>query len=204
MKQKILTSMALMTALCLLAPAAALAQNLLQNPDFQFENSQGWYSSHTSGPTQGSGGQSGAEDWTTWAPPNGTVSTFWVPSTFPGDSGNMLAVETDSGAGIVQAFLPPHEGPEEATACVWVKLVSGASLGVGIGDSGNTHTSMILTEQGKWEKITVSNGVSPANEISIYTAGTGAYFYVTYAAVFPGPASEQHECCTPAEFGAGF
>jgi len=203
MKKKILTSMALMTALCLLAPAAALAQNLLQNSDFNQENSLGPSSTYTAG-TTGGGSQSGASDWTTWAPPGGTVSTLLMDSTFPGDSGKMLVVQTNSGAGIAQAFLPRHEGPEQATACVWVYLESGASLGVGIGDSGNTHTSMILTEKGKWEKITVSNGISPANEISIYSAGTGAMFYVTYAAVFRGPAWEQSDCCTPAEFGAGF
>jgi|GEM_PF-2493411 len=203
MKPKILTSMVLMIAGCLLAPADTLAQNLLQNSDFNQENSLGPYSTYTAG-TSGGGSQSGAEDWTTWAPPGGTVSTLLMDSTFPGDSGRMLVVQTDSGAGIVQAFLSPQEGPEEATACVWVYLESGSSVGVGLGNGGNTHTSMILTEQGKWEKITVSNGVSPANEITIYTAGTGALFYVTYAAVFRDPSWKQSNCCTPAEFGAGF
>jgi hypothetical protein len=203
MKPKILTSMTLVCALCLLAPTATLAQNLLYNPDFFEENSQGPYSTHTASPTAASGGQSGAEFWTTWAPPGGTVSTFLMPSFFPGDGGNMLAVETDKGGGLVQAFLSPQEGPEQATACVWIYLEYGASVSVGIGNGGNTHSSMTLTEKGKWERITVSNGVSPANEITIYTAGTGAYFYVTYASVSPGPAWNQYECCTPAEFGAG-
>lgn len=155
MNRKILTSIALTTALCLLAPAATRAQNLLENPDFSQVNSQGPYSTHTASPTMESGGQSGAEYWTTWAPPGGTVSTFLMPSFFPGDG-------------------------------------------------GNTHSSMTLTEKGKWERITVSNGISPANEITIYTAGTGAYFYVTYASVSPGPSWDQYECCTPAELGAGF
>ncbi len=202
MKSKILTSMALLTAVCLLVPAGALAQNLLQNSDFSLENSQGPSSSHTANQTTASGGQSGAEYWTTWAPPGGTVSTYSMPSFFPGTSGKMLAVETDSAGGIVQAFLPPHEGPDEATGCVWVYLETGAAIGVGIGDSGNTHTSVILTEQGKWERISLSNGISPANEITIYTAATGASFYVAYAGVFPGPPWEQDGCCSPAELSA--
>jgi len=203
MKPKILTSMALVCALCLLVPTATLAQSLLENGDFSQVNSQGPYSTHTAGPTEGSGGQSGAEYWTTWAPPGGTVSTYLMPSFFPGDGGNMLAVETNGGAGIVQAFLPPQEGPEEATACVWVYLEYGPGVCVGIGNSGNTHCSMTLTETGKWERITVSNGVSPANEIVIYGGGVSSAFYVTYASVSPGPAWDQYECCTPAEFGAG-
>lgn len=204
MRPKILTSMTLTTALFLLAPGGTFAQNLLWNGDFFWDNSQGPYSTHTASPFAASGGQSGAEYWTTWARPGGTVSTFWMPSSFPGDGGYMLAVEADSGSGIVQAFLAPDEGPEEATGCVWIYLESGTSVAVGIGNGGNTHTSMVLTENGKWERITVSNGVSPANEIIIYAGGAGAYFYVTYAAVFPGSAPDQYGCCTPEEFGAGF
>jgi hypothetical protein len=204
MNRKILTSMVLVSVLCLLAPTATLAQSLLQNGDFSQVNSQGPYSTHTASPSAASGGQSGAEYWTTWAPPNGTVSTFLMPSFFPGDGGNMLAVETTNGGGIVQLFGRPTEGWDEATACVWIYLETGAGVGVGIGNGGNTHSSMYLTEQGKWERITVGNGVSPANELTIYASGAGVSFYVTYAAVYSGPSWDQDGCCTPAEFGAGF
>lgn len=206
MTTKNLLTMILMTTVCLLTPTDTFAQSLLQNGDFGQVNSQGSYSIHTSSsPQAGGGGQSGAEYWTTWAglASGYTLTTSLVPSTFPNDPGNMLVVETDGGGGIVQVFDALHAGPEEATACVWLYVESGAGVCVGIGDGGNTHCSMTLTEKGKWERITVSNGISPANEIVIYATGPSR-FYVTYAAVFRGPSWDQEGCCSPEEFGAGF
>lgn len=203
MKTKVLMSIALMTAVCLLAPTAVLAQNLLQNGDFSQVNSQGPYSTHTASSSEASGGQSGAAYWTTWAPAGGTVSTYQVPSSFPGDGGKMLAVEGSGGSGIVQAYTFPDEGPDQATACVWIFLEYGSGVCVGVGNGGDTHCSMTLTETGKWERISVSNGISPANEIIIYAGGVSYAFYVAYASVHTGPAWEQDGCCAPAEFGAG-
>ncbi len=172
-------------------------QNLLQNSSFDTPNPNGPISSFTRTQRHVGGGQSGAAYWTTWANTrNSTIETEWMPSTLTG--GHMLRVSTNgTGNGIVQVFGSNGEGPDEATACVWLFIERG-EVGVGIGNGGNTHTSMTLTEAGKWERITVSNGVSPANQIIIYTTSSeGADFYVEHAEVYPGGPLEQEECCRP-------
>lgn len=173
------------------------AQNLLQNSSFDVVNPNGPISSFTRTQQNVGGGQSGAANWTTWANTrNSTIETEWMPSNLTG--GHMLRVSTNGNRnGIVQVFGRNGEGPDEATACVWLFIERG-EVGVGIGNGGNTHTSMTLTEPGKWERITVSNGVSPANQIIIYTTSAeGADFYVEHAEVYPGGPLEQKACCRP-------
>lgn len=189
-------SIAFVIAIFLCCTAESFGQNLLQNGSFNTENPQGRTSSFSRTQKHVGGGQSGAYYWTTWANTMGSsIETELMPSSWTG--GGMLRVSTNGvGNGIVQVFAPLHEGPEVATACVWIFIERG-EVGVGVGNGGNTHTSMTLAEPGKWERIIVSNAVSPANEIIIYaTSKIGADFYVEKASVVEGPPWEV-DCCRP-------
>ncbi len=181
--------------MCWSLPTGLFAQNLLKNGNFDQVSRHGHESIFTRTTNQVGGGPSGAEHWTTWAAKIGaTVETEWIPSDFPAPGSKKLWVRAvDGGGGIVQVFAPEHEGPEHATACVWIYVEQGEAF-VGIGDGGNTHASMFLKETNQWELITVGNGVSPANELIIYGHGD---WYVASAAVFPGRARDQEFCCSP-------
>lgn len=170
--------------------------NLLQNGTFDIPNQNGPVSSFKRTQPNIGGGQSGAAVWTTWANQMGsTIETEWMNSTFTG--GHMLRVSTNGHSnGIVNTFGRTNEGHEEVTACVWLFIERG-TVTVGVGNGGNIRESMVLVQTGKWERITVSNSVSPANQIVIYSYSQGgADFYVESAAVYPGPPQEM-ECCQP-------
>ena len=195
MKTRIVFTFCFLATLFFSLPSG-ISQNLLTNGDFNQPNAAGTSSSFTRTSPNVGGGPSGAHAWTTWVNGmNKTVETKLVPS--PKTGGRMLRVRTNGVSnGIVQRFAPIHTGPEKATACVWLYVESG-SVCVGLGDGGNTHCSMTLTESGQWERITVGSGVSPVNQIIIYSASPSTEFIVESAAVFPGPPEKLEECCRP-------
>lgn len=118
------------------------------------------------------------------------ISTTLVPSSLPGSSGYMLHVATDGNAnGIVQSG--SFEQASTMTS-IWLYINSGC-VTVGTGNGGDTGPDDTFCESGKWFHMSkVPNGVTPANEIIVYSAtqlvnGNGADFYVKNASVVTGP-----------------
>jgi len=76
----------------------------------------------------------------------------------------------------------PITPPQLAYACVWIRLLSGAAVGVGLGHGGDTHTELTLPDKLKtWQRLEVSNGIAPATELIVY--GGDAEFEVESAYV---------------------
>jgi len=136
------------------------------------------------------GGISAAADWTTFVNSctagQNHLSTVLVPSTLPGTGGYMIHVITDGNAnGIVQ--YATFEEPK-TLASIWMYINRGC-VTVGTGDDGHTGPDATFCETGKWfHLINVPNGVSPANEVIVYSgtsylASVGADFYVKNAMV---------------------
>jgi hypothetical protein len=66
-----------------------------------------------------------------------------------------------------------------------VFLVRGRVM-AGVGNGGNTHGTAFSTTIGHWELLQGVNGVSPANEIIVYSASQGfTDFYIDLATVTP-------------------
>ena len=176
------------------------SQNLLQNGSF---NDVGDYSNRTNHTTaqninKGSKGwYSAARYWTVWTNTYGNLTTQLLPSTLNRNS-KMIKVNTKGrGNGLVQVFGKFNTGPEVVEACVWI-LVEKGKIGVGVGNGGNTRISMVLENTGRWERIMVTNAVSPANEIVIYTANNqDAVFYVESASVKVRSEMIDYDCCMP-------
>lgn len=139
-------------------------------------------------------GNSAAADWTIFVNSCSTgyddISTVLVPSTLPGNTGYMMHVTTDGNAnGIVQT-----SGFNETSTVtsIWIYINSGC-VTVGTGNGGDTGTDDTFCVAGKWFHLTnVPNGVSPANEVIVYSGtqvggGSGADFYVKNAAVSAAP-----------------
>ncbi|HEY0302672.1 MAG TPA: hypothetical protein VGC36_15100 [Rhizomicrobium sp.] len=167
--------------------AALASPNLLRNPNFAAPSSLGTTTSFTATDPAALGGGSAAADWTIWAGvPGGRVMTSRTP-TGEADGGYMLDVlVTSGGYGLVQAFLAPDHGPSRVHACIWLRMVSG-SVGVGVGNGGDTHPTAFLDRPGSWTLLGTVNGVSPANELIVYRTGSAdAEFQVRSAAVSEG------------------
>ncbi len=174
-------------------------RNLLKNSSF---NEVGDYGERTSLTTASNikGGSKGwysaARHWTVWTNTYGNITTELQPSTLNKRSKMIKVTTSGAGNGLVQVFGKHHEGPEVVEACVWI-LVESGKVGVGIGDGGNTHVSMVVENTGRWERIMVTNAVSPANEIIIYTTTPGATFYVESATVRTRGEIIDYNCCMP-------
>jgi hypothetical protein len=80
--------------------------------------------------------------------------------------------------GIVNVFHPMNTGPTRAKASVWVYVVRG-TVGVGVGNGGQTSINTQTTGTGAWEHLEVNHDGGPANEFIVYSTSThGACFYV--------------------------
>jgi hypothetical protein len=193
-----MTKFLLMVAVTGLAAGVAHAAppNLLANPSLNTVGPQPTTTLTVGSGPNGAGGAAGAAKWTTWSAPNGTVTTEWVPSQLvPG--GHMLRIKTTGGgAGLVQQFISlnqnnqyfwivnnaPITPPRLAYACVWIRLLSGTAVGIGLGNGGNSHTEVTLSDKlPTWQRIEVSNGIAPATELIVY--GGDAEFEVESAYV---------------------
>ncbi|MEZ4887206.1 MAG: hypothetical protein R3E32_20915 [Chitinophagales bacterium] len=175
------------------------SQNLLKNSSFNEIGDYGESTNLTTGPSINGGSKgwySAARHWTVWTNTYGNLTTQLLPSTLNRRSKMMKVTTNGAGNGLVQVFGKLHEGPQLVEACVWI-LVESGKVGVGVGDGGNTHISMVLENTGRWERIMVTNAVSPANEIIIYTTTPNAVFYVESATVRIRGEIMDYNCCSP-------
>lgn len=130
-------------------------------------------------------GHTGAENWKYWLSTSGTLNTQLLPSSkITGNS--MIEVDTDGiGNGIVQVFAPANTGYNKVSACVEIHVIEGR-VGIGIGNGGNTHSTVWVDSNEHMEQIRLSNGVSPANEIIMYSdSPEGALFEVDSVRIIP-------------------
>jgi hypothetical protein len=158
----------------------ASADYLLSNADFGTPNPK-----YTTTTLTGSKhpGPSAAASWSTWNNNPGTTTTELLRSTYPGGGTNMIHVQTTGGAnGLVQVFAPPNGGSTNVSATAYVYVLSG-QVYLGTGNGGDTLVDAISTKTNTWERLQASNGVSPANELIIYSYRGPANFYVGYASV---------------------
>jgi hypothetical protein len=158
----------------------ACADYILGNADFGTPNPK--YTTTTlTGPK--SAGPSVAASWSIWNNNPGTTTTELLRSTYPGGGTNMIHVVTTGGAnGLVQIFAPFKSGPTNVLATAYVYVLSGR-VSLGTGNGGDTGSDVISTKTNTWERLQASNGVSPANELTIYSYGGAANFYVGYASI---------------------
>lgn len=139
-------------------------------------------------------GNSAAAHWTMWTNSCDTgsndLSATLIPTTLPGATGYMQHIVTDGNLnGLVQRFA----SHSLTLTTVWIYVNSGC-VTVGTGDGGNTLSDDTFCVAGQWFRmLKVPNGVSPSNEIVIYSAaspalgGQGADFYVESATVVVAP-----------------
>lgn len=170
----------------LAVPGPHAQANLLTNGGFDVVGPNGdttSYSGLFAGP-------SAAASWEVFNNSNTTTRTMLLPSTLamPGADPNMIHVATGGiNCGLDQLFLPPNTGPVNATFSVWLYVVRG-TVGVGLGNGGNTGLSSFNTTHGQWELVTGINAASPANNFIFYSAGVdGAEWYADLAEVTPAP-----------------
>jgi hypothetical protein len=167
------------------------APNLLKNPDFD-TLSGGSTSVNTSVQVPGGAGNSAAANWTLFA--NTAPARFYTEvklSTRVQGGRMMRVVTTGDRNGLVQVFQSDDvcdtDGPDHTVSGAWVFVRSG-KVGLGTGNGGNTHFDVESTTLNQWEWLKAPNGVSPANELILYsTNGAGADFDVDFASVNQTP-----------------
>lgn len=170
-------------------PVNLVVNGTFENPNAGTPNPKGYC--HTPG-SDSWGGQSPAANWVTWInnpTENSCMITELVsakscklPPAPPssGVDGNLMHVVSTIGhAGIAQNPLPERK---KVLVTCWVYVVRG-KVGIGAGNGGNTSTTSISQSICKWEKLTTTNSVSPANNVCIYAQyatpdADGAEFYV--------------------------
>jgi hypothetical protein len=157
------------------------ADFMITNGSFQTANPN-----YTSTPLTGSkdAGYSAAANWGTWNNTSATTSTQLLPSTFPGGSStNMIHVETTGTRnGIVQVFAPKNGGATNVLATAYVYVLSG-HVSLGTGNGGDTTADVVSKTTNHWERLQAYNGISPANELIVYSSGGAANYYVAYASI---------------------
>ncbi|MFP2928810.1 hypothetical protein ACLESO_27160 [Pyxidicoccus sp. 3LG] len=167
------------------------APNLLKNPDFN-TLSGNTVSVSTTVQVPGGAGTSAAANWTLFA--NTAPARFYTevkPSTRVAGARMMRVVTTGDRNGLVQVFPSDNpcdvDGPDHAVSGAWVFVRSG-KVGLGTGNGGNTGIDTQSTTLNQWEWLQAPNGVSPANELILYsTSLTGADFDVDFASVHQTP-----------------
>ncbi len=162
--------------------------DFLSNPSFDTANPNG---NPVTVMTQvpGGAGWSAASDWTMFTNTAGYIYSRVLPSARPGSgNSNMIQVNTlGLGNGLVQVFKPYNTGPQKVISGAWVFVLRG-KVGIGTGNGGNTGLDDVSTTTHQWEYLAASNGVSPANELIIYSADVGgAEFFVDEASVVEAP-----------------
>ena len=166
-----------------LAASPLASANLLYNGGFDIVGPSGDTTTYTglfAGP-------SAADGFEVFNNTDATTRTNLIPSTLPGGSGSMIQVlTTGANCGLDQLFGIPGSGPASATFSVWVYVLSG-TVGVGVGDGGNTSMSQFSNLHEQWLHLTGPAANSPANNFIVYSAGGPAHFYVENAEVTPTP-----------------
>jgi len=174
--------------------------NLVHNPDFSRASSAGLTVAVTATNPELLGGPAAADHWSVWAGQGGgRVITSRTP-TGDASGGYMLDVLVMSGGdGLVQAFLQPDTGPSHVYACISVRLIRG-SVGIGVGNGGNTQRTATLDQPGDWQMLGTENGATPANELNVYRVGDGdAEFQIrsAYVGVDPVPCGHPNKFVRP-------
>lgn len=167
----------------MLAGAASATPNLLKNSDFGASASKAMHSILTGNSMTG---DASASSWTVYNNGPGSTTTALLPSTRR-PKGWMIHIvttnsKTNSGSGIVQAFLPVSTGPGHVIASAWIYINRGVVF-IGTGNGGNTGIDARVTTTKKWIDVRARNGVSPANLFIIYGQSPGADFDVDEASV---------------------
>ena len=166
------------------------ATNLLLNPGFEIPATGVVPPAFVSYTNYCAAGNSAAADWTIYVNECGSdIATQLLPSTLPNGGNYMLHLVTNGGGnGIVQSgtFNRP-----KTLSSIWVFINSGC-VGFGTGNGGDTsETDEMSCLTGHWIHLQVPNGVSPANEVIIYSlpnpfnGTTGADFYLDNGVVVP-------------------
>jgi hypothetical protein len=162
--------------------------NILINSDFALQlpgyNCPQTFTNSIS--SDGAGGGTCLQNWNTWGfsstmPSTYTLTTNVLPSTCPYGVGKMLYVkQSANGAGIAnQGFT---ENPAKAVASVWVYVVKG-TIGLGIGNGGNTSNTVWTCQTGVWTYLETCNldNQSPVTNFIMYNKNGGseeAEFYI--------------------------
>ena len=167
--------------------AGVYSQNLLANPGFETVGPNGSPTTVTT-VVPGGAGNSSAASWTLFTNNPGTIwteqATYMIS---PSGSSRTLHVITDADRnGVVQVFAPFGSGPTHAISAVWVYVRTGKVF-LGTGNGGNVIVDDMSTTTGQWELLQAPNGVSPANELIVYSAGGGSDFYLDDAEVYATP-----------------
>ena len=176
--KRFLMSCTVLATLVLFA-GAAVAANVLSNPDF---STGGPDSTITGAPVPGG---SAAEHWTTWNNYAGTTTTKHLLF-YMGRRGVIHVTTTGASNGLVQVWKPINTGPTKVANSASIFVKSG-KVGMGTGNGGNTGVSAFTTGTGRWEVIKGTNTVCPANETIIYSVDGPAEFYVDSASVVEVP-----------------
>jgi hypothetical protein len=161
----------------------ARADFMLSNGSFDTSNPN-----YTGKPLTGSAvpGYSAAANWGTWNNTSATTATQLIASPFPGGSSHMIHVETTGTRnGIVQVFAPINSGPTNVLATAYVYVLSGR-VSLGTGNGGDTGADAISKTTNQWERLQAGNGISPANELVVYSYGGPANYYVAYTSISVG------------------
>jgi hypothetical protein len=153
--------------------------NLLKNAEFSTGGASTSYTGNAYA------GNSASPSWTLFNNGPATITTQWLPL-FAGRSGVIHVVTTGGSSGLVQVFLPFNTGPARAYESAWIYVKAG-EVGIGVGNGGNTGFDAWTSSTGSWVFLHAFNGVSPANEMIIYSHGYSPThptdFYVDRACV---------------------
>lgn len=186
-----MTTATALLSLALVSAATSAGVNLLQNASFETVGPNG----NTVSYTGQFAGPSAADQWEVFHNTSGTTRTRIVPTTLPAaPSGSSMiqVLTTGLNNGLGQVFIPGGfgNGPASGEFAVWVYVVRG-TVGIGIGNGGNTSLTAFSTIHEQWQLVTGVNAPtqSPVNTIAIYASSVdGAEFYVDEAVVTPAPA----------------
>lgn len=173
------------------AASVVEAPNLLKNADFDLLSGNSVFAT-SSVNVPGGAGTSAAANWTLFA--NTAPAHFYTevkPSTRVPGTRMMRVMTSGERNGLVQVFPSDNpcdvDGPDHAVSGAWVFVRSG-KVGLGTGNGGNTHIDVESTLLNQWEWLSAPNGVSPANELILYsTNAAGADFDVDFASVNETP-----------------
>jgi hypothetical protein len=167
--------------------AGVYSQNLVANPGFETIGPSGSPTTVTT-VVPGGAGNSAAASWTLFTNTPGTIFTEQAnylvsPS---GSTRTLHVVTYGPDNGVVQVFAPIGSGPTHAISAVWVYVRQG-TVYLGTGNGGNTGNDVESQTNNQWELLQAPNGVSPANELIVYSKGGGADFYLDNAEVYATP-----------------
>lgn len=140
------------------------------------------------------GGPSVAAGWSVWNNAVPATTTTRVVSGYvnpPGAEQVLHVVTSGASCGVVAAFDAANRGPQRVASSAWVKVIRG-QVCLGTGNGGNTKADVLSAPHDRWQQLRADNGVSPANQLIVYSTMPDTEFYVSAVAVYePVPASPE-------------